>query len=260
MNSASQTTRGFNIIFIHSSLDDAGLTPQQFRVLAHISRRAGDGQSWASNNTMASICRMDEKTVISSLEVLQSRKMIRSRKRPGMTTIWSVEPPGNWDLTFPAKLKSGRPFSDPTRTTTQPKQPPRTQPKQPPRYLTQTKGDEGNPLKGIKERESLFRNSEVTAEAIYAAYPRKVARPKAIAAIIAAVKRCKIDPVELFAKATEMGNVWAGATKEEMAYCPHPATWFNAERFNDDSSTWRIKKLPPGHPQPRQPIIEGTLW
>ena len=72
------------------------------------------------------------------------------------------------------------------------------------------------------------------AESIYQAYPRKVAKDKAIAAISKAMK--KISPSTLLEKT----NVYAQSVKgKERNFIPHPATWFNGRRFNDDPEEWQ---------------------
>ncbi len=71
--------------------------------------------------------------------------------------------------------------------------------------------------------------------AIYAQYPRKVARPAALKAIVRAIQRIKkernVDPYEwLFDRTTEYAEV---AQFTDPEYIPHPATWYNQERYND---------------------------
>lgn len=43
-------------IFIHSELDDLGLTSQTFRVYAHLARRAGRGEAFPSYNSIGEAC------------------------------------------------------------------------------------------------------------------------------------------------------------------------------------------------------------
>ena len=44
-------------IYVHSEIDDLPLTPNEFRVYAHLSRRAGRGNlAWPSYATIAEIC------------------------------------------------------------------------------------------------------------------------------------------------------------------------------------------------------------
>lgn len=79
----------------------------------------------------------------------------------------------------------------------------------------------------------LERLMEDQCAAIYAVYPRKVAKPCALAKIRKAIRVHGYDFIlertQAFAKARE---------GTEMQYCPYPATWFGQERFNDDPATW----------------------
>lgn len=69
-------------------------------------------------------------------------------------------------------------------------------------------------------------------EEIYCAYPRKVAKPEALKAIRTALSKIPFDDLLQKTKA------FATARNGDVAFCPHPATWFNQERYNDDPSTW----------------------
>lgn len=88
--------------------------------------------------------------------------------------------------------------------------------------------------------ENHMRLPAVTADEIYAQYPRKVARPVAIKSIAKACERlcprCLLERTELYAAARRL---------EDPAYTPHPATWFNQERYNDDPSTWSRRAANP---------------
>lgn len=94
---------------------------------------------------------------------------------------------------------------------------------------------------------------ETLAESIYAVYPRKVARGaalKAIAKALSAVaKRGATDLQPDFAGDTSRAAEWLkGRTsaygrspqgqRTDKNYIPHPATWFNDARYDDDSSEW----------------------
>ncbi len=83
------------------------------------------------------------------------------------------------------------------------------------------------------KRESATK-SRGECEEIYEAYPRKVAKPEALRAIQKAISRGTspnflLERVILFGKTTDL----------EARFIPHPATWFNQERFNDDPATWK---------------------
>ncbi len=69
-------------------------------------------------------------------------------------------------------------------------------------------------------------------EEIYRLFPRKVAKPEALKAIQKALT--KVSFHDLCSKT----QAFAAARNGDVAFCPHPATWFNQERYNDDPSTW----------------------
>lgn len=84
---------------------------------------------------------------------------------------------------------------------------------------------------------------------VYLAYPRHVAPRAALKAIQRAAERLvreKAQPDEhtarryLWKRATEYSRSPAGQKppKGSNDYRPHPATWFNQSRFEDDSTEW----------------------
>ena len=68
---------------------------------------------------------------------------------------------------------------------------------------------------------------------IYEAYPKKVGKPAALKAIAKAIT--KIKPEDLLSKTRAFAAAKIGSDPQ---FIPHPATWFNQERFNDDPTTW----------------------
>jgi hypothetical protein len=85
-----------------------------------------------------------------------------------------------------------------------------------------------SPPKGAKDDET-----EKAAEAIYEAYPRKVGKPVALRAIKRHLR--KFGAEELLAKT----KAYAEAVKDsDHQFIPHPSTFFNQERFNDDPQSW----------------------
>jgi hypothetical protein len=76
-----------------------------------------------------------------------------------------------------------------------------------------------------------------TYERLYGIYPRKVAKGAALKAIQRALK--KIDAAALEVAVREFAAAVAVWPKEERQFVPHPATWFNAERWNDDRNEWK---------------------
>lgn len=90
----------------------------------------------------------------------------------------------------------------------------------------------------------------VTAEDIYAAYPRKVGKQAAIKAIQKAIRQIYdtrghddliggIPAIEVLMERTKLyaSHVaqWPAADKQ---FIPHPATWFNRGSYDDDPKEW----------------------
>ncbi len=139
----TQDMRGYDIIFIHSSLDDAGLTAQEFRLFGHLMRRAGKGLAFASAETMGKICKLHPDTVWKAIKVLEARRMIVRERRKGQTTIIRITPPTEWVLNLPeteghpSKPGTRNGGAAPTRNGGAP--------------LPETEGHEGNPQRESKE-------------------------------------------------------------------------------------------------------------
>jgi hypothetical protein len=71
------------------------------------------------------------------------------------------------------------------------------------------------------------------AELIYLAYPRRVARGAAIQAIQRALKEHSFQ--WLMQRVEKYRACVHGSSKK---FIPHPATWFNQARYDDDESDW----------------------
>jgi len=85
--------------------------------------------------------------------------------------------------------------------------------------------------------------------AIFTAYPRKVAREKAYKAIAAALARIGKREDDRRRGSWSARRCYAKARNraiqndpEEKKYTPHPATWFNGGRYDDDPGEWEISK------------------
>jgi DNA-binding MarR family transcriptional regulator len=143
-NFQSEHNSESNTIFIHSSLDDLGLSAQEFRIYAHLARRAGAGEAFPAVATIAKVCRLNEETVRSALKELAGRGMVTKQERPGQTNIYRLTAPSRW--TTPPK-RGGTTAKHPPET--RGGHPPQTEGGDPP----QTRGDEGNTLKVIQQKE-----------------------------------------------------------------------------------------------------------
>lgn len=84
-------------------------------------------------------------------------------------------------------------------------------------------------------------------EKIYSAYPKKVGKPAALKAIKTAMS--KLEPSKLL----EITQAYAKRRNGDLQFVPHPSTWFNQERYNDDPSTWTTETPKTnGQPQPQK--------
>ena len=76
-------------------------------------------------------------------------------------------------------------------------------------------------------------------ETIYLAYPRRVGKHAAVKAIAAAVKRIK-DKDDAVGFLLDRVTAYAAAVKgQDPQFIPHPATWFNSGRYEDDETQWQ---------------------
>ena len=76
---------------------------------------------------------------------------------------------------------------------------------------------------------------DTTAEQIYHYYPRLVGK---LAALRAIEKALKDKSAEYLTHAVREYAAATKAAKTPRKYIPHPATWFNAGRYDDDRDEW----------------------
>jgi DNA-binding transcriptional ArsR family regulator len=91
-----QDTSEFNVIFVHSRLDDYGLPASVFRVYCHLARRAGSGAAFPAVASIARICRLHPQTVRQALRVLVQHRLITREPRPGTTPLYRLTPAAQW--------------------------------------------------------------------------------------------------------------------------------------------------------------------
>lgn len=97
----------------------------------------------------------------------------------------------------------------------------------------------GATLRVTRHRDRLLAHPRFEeASKIYEEYPLKVGKPQAISAIIKALEK------ESFEHLLQRTKDYAAARmSEDPNYTPHPSTWFNQQRYNDDPKTWRKSNL-----------------
>lgn len=209
-----------SFIFVHSMLDDAGLSANEFRVYAHIARRAGNGTAFPAVASIADVCRIHKDTVWAVLRSLEERGMVVRIARTGAANIYRLTDPKAW--TNPSKAGSGKEGAPETEGWGAPE----NKGCHPP----EMEGYEGTPTKDIQRRTPTTR---IEAEAIYQAYPRKVGKLAALKAIEKALKSS--DHQTILASVNRFAEQ-VKAERTEERFIPHPSTWFNQGRWMDEST------------------------
>lgn len=133
----SDNTLGRGIIFVNSTLDDAGLDPVEFRVLAHIARR-GDNRSGAafpSIRGIAVVCRINKDTACRAINSLIEKGWLERFSRPGKASTYAIKIPATHPKPGGIRNKGVSPAFG------------RTHPKRGGDYLSETRGYEGYPLR-----------------------------------------------------------------------------------------------------------------
>lgn len=69
---------------------------------------------------------------------------------------------------------------------------------------------------------------------IFGAYPRRIGKPKALIAIRKALSKTTFE--DLLTKTKAYASARHG---EDPNFTPHPSTFYNQERYNDDPATWK---------------------
>jgi DNA-binding MarR family transcriptional regulator len=80
-------------IFVHSSLDDFGLSASEFRVFAHLYRRKNNktGTSWPGIDSIAEKCRLAKQTVCDAIKHLERHNMLGVIRTSGSKTQYIVK-------------------------------------------------------------------------------------------------------------------------------------------------------------------------
>lgn len=105
--------------------------------------------------------------------------------------------------------------------------------------------------------------TEAQAREIYAAYPRHEGRRAALAAICAAAARLaaagNTDPAGYLLAAVTAYAASPRVKQGERKFIPHPATWFNQERYDDDRAEWQAALVNHRHQPDRNRQIDEQI-
>jgi hypothetical protein len=83
-------------VFIHSELDDYGLSPIEFRIYGRLARRAGKGEAKESVPKMAEGCKVSERSVQLALRLLELAGLTEAEEHTGHTTVYRLLPRSRW--------------------------------------------------------------------------------------------------------------------------------------------------------------------
>ncbi|HET6886620.1 MAG TPA: helix-turn-helix domain-containing protein [Candidatus Udaeobacter sp.] len=82
--------------FIHSRVDDLGLTVYEFRVYCHLKRRSNHGVAWPGIASIARVCRMHKMTAVKAIKGLEERKMVTVTRVEGEGNRYRLTKPSAW--------------------------------------------------------------------------------------------------------------------------------------------------------------------
>jgi hypothetical protein len=209
----------FNVVFIHSRLDDYGLTPPQFRVYAHLARRAGSGAAWPAIATIAATCRLDPKTVRKALRTLVGHKLIHKKERPSETTLYTLTQASDWQ---PPTHISGQPYQSanpPAKWEGSTTKPHEGQP-------YQKTPDEGNPIEGNPTKDKTH-------------IPRQGVLPRSEAEAVEQAKLAGVPPEFAISEFNRMEGVgWIDGCQRQVRSWRH----YLAQRWSKEQSERQERK------------------
>jgi DNA-binding MarR family transcriptional regulator len=241
----AQDRSEMNVLFIHSELDDAGLKPSEFRVYAHLSRRAGKGRAYPGIDSISAVCRINKTTAIEAIKHLESMGMIEVNRIKGVRNVYVLTKRSRW-LIDRSNPGNGMP---------------------PVLFEVTDSSISGNGAvpnggtKGNPQRISKGGNPSLALK-IYSAYPRKIAKPAALKAIEKALIRFNDEVHDK--TLLELTQLYATSVEgTEQTFIPYPQKWFNQERFNDDPATWKNgEQKTPGEnkSQHTHALMSDRLW
>lgn len=213
----------------NSTIRDKRLSFKATGLLCYLLSLPGDWK--VSQNHLATVKTDGRDSVIAGFKELQACGYIEKQydRAPGgqiKTTIWHVYEVPKSDLPISAEPESVLPISvNPTLQRAEENE--------------EQKRTKNSSSAAPKENESSIQSKVAEAQQIYAAYPRKVGRDKAIKVICKALKRVPFETmlaaVRLYAESRQDKN---------PNFTPHPATWFSQGRYEDDPQEWQREGKP----------------
>lgn len=221
-----EDSRRLPVIFVHSSLDDAGLTLYAFRVYCHIARRAGERGAFPSLAAICNACKMCRRTAMKAIRELLDRHMITRKSRTGYTSVYHLTPHELWQPGASDAPSACHVPSAPDALGGGACHAPGGGAPEAPLRISKKVIQEGN----LKTCAVQVENGLDQASGFYLAYPRKLGKPAALRAINAALK---VAPAEAIASGLLAWCEYWRVTETDQRFIPHASTWFNQRRWED---------------------------
>ena len=224
-------------------------------LFAYMDRKADRAGAWGGGERLlGNLFVLPRSTVGDAIRELEDTKMIsRQPRRSGQRATYQLgqrvrrnsKAADTRPLSGVVQDESGRHPAGAADTRPLSASPPHTPPLKKRQRPTESKKPKKASLARPPQKRTNREWSKADVEAIYKAYPKHVGKGAAITAIERALR--KIKAADLL-KASEgyAKTVVGKKSTSDWKYIPHPATWFNQERWMDDmesaSETSEIEK------------------
>jgi len=225
---------------------DQAIPPIQKLVLVAIADYANtEDKTWYSVESIARKCNVHRSTAIRALHALEAAKLVSVEARPNKTNIYSL-PLGSQPATTGVAACYPQGSRSATSQPATPSQPATT-------GVAESDAGGSSLLPDTVKNRNTVNIPDDQIKVLYDAYPRKISKPAALAAIRKALKReaAKSDLGMTFDALLEKTKLWATACSQKCAkdedaakYIKHPSTWFNQQCYLEDSADWDIKSVP----------------
>jgi DNA-binding transcriptional ArsR family regulator len=229
----------------------------------HLGRDEEGWSGWVYTSVLVEYAQVDERTVRRSISRLVDAGLMSREERAGGTD-------GKVNPRYRPNRYSIRPPSEQDRGGTD------VPPQSTPDAHVPSGGDAHVPSGGdahvpsLIEEPSFEPSTEPTPtpsltlgefEAFWQAYPRRIARPAALKAWKRARRRGS-DATTIIGGAERWAAYWT-TTGTETRFVPHPATWLNQHRWNDNTDPTTSPAGPATDPTPPAcgcRFVKGTGW
>jgi hypothetical protein len=214
---------------------DTTISTYAIAVYAALASHSGRGGIHPSHDTLANEARCSERTVRSALDELRALGVVESRRRTARagraSNSYTLHPNGREVPAPHAATSVEVPAADDRGSGTTCRQVPAPRAGEEEPLEEEPVKKSPLPPAGVS-RDEVAVSGAGSFESFYAAYPRHVGRAAAERAFAKAVKVATAEAIIAGAKRFAADpNL---PPKEEAQFIPHPASWLNAGRWDDD--------------------------